>query len=106
MFGGAQSENVYALGHAHSEIERLTVQAHMFEPFTRQFFEEAGLRPGMRVLDVGSGAGDVAFPGCVSRGAKRGCVWHRPCGGSRGGCESQGTGTGCSKCEFLDRGSH
>jgi SAM-dependent methyltransferase len=61
MFGGAQSENAYALGHAHSEIERLTVQAHMFEPFTRQFFVEAGLRSGMRVLDVGSGAGDVAF---------------------------------------------
>lgn len=57
MFGGAQSENAYALGHAHSEIERLTVQAHMFEPFTRQFFLEAGMRPGMRVLDVGSGAG-------------------------------------------------
>jgi len=61
MFGGAQPENAYAMGHAHSEIERLTVQARMFEPFTRQFFVEAGLRPGMRVLDVGSGAGDVAF---------------------------------------------
>lgn len=46
MFGGDQSENAYALGHAHSEIARLTVQAHMFEPFTRQFFVEAGMRPG------------------------------------------------------------
>jgi SAM-dependent methyltransferase len=28
---------------------------------TRQYFVEAGLAPGLRVLDVGSGAGDVAF---------------------------------------------
>src|SRR5471030_2216090 len=30
-------------------------------PFTRQYFREAGIGEGMRVLDVGSGAGDVAF---------------------------------------------
>ncbi len=28
---------------------------------TRRLFEEAGIRPGMRVLDVGSGAGDVCL---------------------------------------------
>ncbi len=27
----------------------------------RWFFREAGIVPGMRALDVGSGAGDVAF---------------------------------------------
>jgi len=31
------------------------------EPITRRFFREAGLVPRMRVLDVGSGAGDVSF---------------------------------------------
>src|SRR5262249_31209164 len=31
------------------------------EPITRGFFREAGIAPGMRVLDFGSGAGDVAF---------------------------------------------
>lgn len=30
-------------------------------PFTRQLFLEAGLCAGMRVLDVGSGMGDVAM---------------------------------------------
>ena len=33
----------------------------MFEPFTRRLFETAGLKEGSKVLDVGRGAGDVAF---------------------------------------------
>jgi ubiquinone/menaquinone biosynthesis C-methylase UbiE len=52
---------VYALGHSDGELERLTVQSRFVEPITRQFFQEAGISAGMRVLDVGSGAGDVAF---------------------------------------------
>jgi SAM-dependent methyltransferase len=52
---------VYALGHSARELERLIAQARLVDPITRRFFEEAGIAPGMRVLDVGSGAGDVAF---------------------------------------------
>lgn len=48
-------------GIAGRELDRLSVQARMFEPFTRQLFQEAGLRPGMRVLDAGCGSGDVAL---------------------------------------------
>jgi ubiquinone/menaquinone biosynthesis C-methylase UbiE len=51
----------YVPGHSERELDRLSVQARMFEPFTRQLFREAGLLPGMRVLDVGCGSGDVAF---------------------------------------------
>src|SRR5262249_26239060 len=43
------------------ELNRLRAQARIKDPITRQFFREAGLIAGMRVLDVGSGAGDVAF---------------------------------------------
>jgi SAM-dependent methyltransferase len=52
---------VYALGHSDGELERLIVQSRFVEPITRRFFQEAGISAGMRVLDIGSGAGDVAF---------------------------------------------
>src|SRR5882672_3069775 len=51
----------YVLGHSPRELERLGTQARLIDPMTRRFFLEAGIRPGMRVLDVGSGAGHVAF---------------------------------------------
>jgi 2-polyprenyl-3-methyl-5-hydroxy-6-metoxy-1,4-benzoquinol methylase len=51
----------YVLGHSDRELERLSVQARLVDPITRGFLRDAGLRSGMRVLDVGSGAGDVAF---------------------------------------------
>jgi ubiquinone/menaquinone biosynthesis C-methylase UbiE len=51
----------YVLGHSDHELNRLRAQARLLEPVTRQFLREAGITQGMRVLDVGSGAGDVAF---------------------------------------------
>jgi ubiquinone/menaquinone biosynthesis C-methylase UbiE len=51
----------YVLGHSQFEMERLARQAKQMEPITRRGFLAAGLAPGMRVLDIGSGVGDVAF---------------------------------------------
>jgi 2-polyprenyl-3-methyl-5-hydroxy-6-metoxy-1,4-benzoquinol methylase len=51
----------YVLGHSNSELTRLVTQARLIDPITRRFFLEAGIVPGMRVLDIGSGAGDVAL---------------------------------------------
>src|SRR6266513_4858996 len=60
----------YALGHSDRELDRLAVQARLVDPITRGFFRDAGIVAGMRVLDVGSGAGDVAFLAADLVGAK------------------------------------
>src|SRR5262245_40078182 len=58
---GPSTANGYVFGHSERELERLATQARVVDPITRWFLREAGLMAGMRVLDVGSGAGDVAF---------------------------------------------
>jgi len=49
----------YALGYSESEHERLIRQAALIAPITERLFREAGIGPGQRVLDLGSGMGDV-----------------------------------------------
>jgi SAM-dependent methyltransferase len=51
----------YQLGSDTSELERLDLQGRVLAPATRTILETAGLARGMRVLDLGSGAGDVSF---------------------------------------------
>ena len=51
----------YALGSTDAEHERLIRQAAWLAPYTERCFREAGIGPGQRVLDVGSGVGDVAL---------------------------------------------
>src|SRR5215813_598077 len=43
-----------------AEDERLLARSRLFDPLTRRLLEAVGLAPGMRVLDPGSGAGNVA----------------------------------------------
>jgi SAM-dependent methyltransferase len=54
-------EAPYVLGHSDVELRRLESQARSINPMTRRFLLEAGIAPGMRVLDVGSGGGDVSL---------------------------------------------
>jgi 2-polyprenyl-3-methyl-5-hydroxy-6-metoxy-1,4-benzoquinol methylase len=51
----------YALGYTNSEHERLIRQAARIAPYTERLFREAGIGPGQRVLDLGSGVGDVSM---------------------------------------------
>lgn len=57
----ATSERPYALGHSTQELDRLIHQARFWGDLTEHVMHLAGLKPGMRVLDVGCGAGDVSF---------------------------------------------
>src|SRR6266853_4996770 len=51
----------YALGSTDAEHERLIWQAARVAPITERLFREAGIGSGQRVLDIGSGVGDVAI---------------------------------------------
>lgn len=51
----------YVLGSSDNERRRLTSQAAFLHNATEAAFRSAGIGPGMRVLDIGSGAGDVAM---------------------------------------------
>src|SRR5262245_7626689 len=52
---------VYILGHADLEIKRLQLQAEIIAGVTRRLIRESGIGPGMRVLDIGCGVGDVSM---------------------------------------------
>jgi len=56
-----QSDPLYIMGRSEEETERLARQGELFAPAMRMVLESAGLSAGMKVLDVGSGAGDVAM---------------------------------------------
>jgi 2-polyprenyl-3-methyl-5-hydroxy-6-metoxy-1,4-benzoquinol methylase len=56
-----KQDRVYVLGHSAEELNRLVDQARLFGELSEEVFVRAGIGPGMRVLDVGCGAGDVSF---------------------------------------------
>jgi SAM-dependent methyltransferase len=51
----------FGSGIGKDELARLEAQGAALAPATRMIFAEAGIQPGMRVLDLGCGVGDVAF---------------------------------------------
>jgi ubiquinone/menaquinone biosynthesis C-methylase UbiE len=57
-WGGADS---YALGYSEAEFRRLKFQGEYLRGFTADVLRRAGIAPGMRILDVGCGVGDVSL---------------------------------------------
>lgn len=55
------TNNCYIFGHSRAELRRLAILSSFIEPITERLLSEAGLRPGMRVLDLGCGGGDVSM---------------------------------------------
>jgi SAM-dependent methyltransferase len=51
----------YVLGSDDAEIARLQTQAAIIAEPTALLLQRGGIQPGMRVLDLGSGPGDVSF---------------------------------------------
>ena len=59
MANGSVEEEIIA--RSREEVDQPTLLASALAPLTRSLLTEAGLQPGMDVLDVCSGVGDVAF---------------------------------------------
>jgi SAM-dependent methyltransferase len=57
----ALKQTDYVLGHTPTEQLRLIRQARILAPATEGFLRDAGIAPGMRVLDIGCGMGDVTM---------------------------------------------
>ncbi len=55
------SDAHYTLGRTSHETTRLIEQSKIYGPATFRLCQRAGITTGMRVLDIGSGAGDVAL---------------------------------------------
>ena len=51
----------YPLGYSEQEARRLADQGALLEDLTAEMLRRAGLEPGMQVLDIGCGVGDVSL---------------------------------------------
>lgn len=58
---GVMSAPGYPLGYSEDEARRLALQAALFEDLTADVLRRAGIGPGMQILDLGCGVGDVSL---------------------------------------------
>ncbi len=56
-----KNEPAYALGRTEHETRRLIAQSKIYGGATWHLLKDSGIASGMKVLDIGSGAGDVAL---------------------------------------------
>jgi 2-polyprenyl-3-methyl-5-hydroxy-6-metoxy-1,4-benzoquinol methylase len=59
--GSRVANDTYIFGRSEGELQRLAQQAALVEPETEELFLRSGIGAGMHVLEIGSGAGDVAM---------------------------------------------
>ena len=57
----SKSDATYTLGRTSHETNRLIEQSRIYGESTHRLCKRAGISKGMRVLEIGSGAGDVAL---------------------------------------------
>jgi cyclopropane fatty-acyl-phospholipid synthase-like methyltransferase len=102
----APRQKTYAPGHSEHELDRLSHQAEAFEPFTRQLFQQAGITPGMRVLDVGCGSGDVAFLAAELVGLSGEVIGADLATAAVNRATARAQARGIDKCKIRGRRSH
>ena len=56
-----KNDATYTMGRTKEETDRLIQQSGLYEDLTKRFLRDAGLFSGLKILDIGSGAGDVAM---------------------------------------------
>src|SRR5205809_890893 len=61
MARDGEGNDTYVMGRTEAETQRLMLLAKALNLPLQRWLEDAGVSPGMRVLDVGTGAGDVAL---------------------------------------------
>jgi len=66
----SDNQQQYTMGRSEHETQRLIAQSHLYENITMRFLASTGIAPGMKILDLGSGAGDVAIAAANLVGAK------------------------------------
>ena len=64
------ADRAYTMGRSKEETERLIQQSGLYQDITNRLLTDAGIFTGMKVLDIGSGAGDVAFAAAERVGAE------------------------------------
>lgn len=55
------TQMAYPIGENDLQTRRLITQGQLYNPSTRTFFQAAGISKGMKVLELGSGVGDVTL---------------------------------------------
>ena len=56
-----KKDETYLMGRGEAETRRLISQSKLYGRFTRRLLEDAGVEKGMKVLDIGTGAGGLAL---------------------------------------------
>jgi ubiquinone/menaquinone biosynthesis C-methylase UbiE len=88
------SNPTYVLGSSPRELSRLILQAQIIEPITERLLRRLGIKEGMRVLDLGCGAGDVSMLAAEMVGPK----------GSVVGVDQSAEAVAKAKARVRDRG--
>lgn len=65
----------YLVGRSEAETPRLISRSGLYGRFTRRLLEDAGVEKGMKVLDIGTGAGDLALMAAEMVGPTGGSSW-------------------------------